>query len=159
VQELKTGTVVELVPEPVLEFHMEAYISGDYISDAMHKIEVYQRIAAVRREEHITELLDELLDRFGEPPLCVLNLLEVARVKNLARQLGIRSVIEQPNRIEIAFSERPNVEPAQVMGLKDIFPARVTVLPGGIYLKTIKIPPDSILSWLVKVLKNLVKTG
>jgi len=155
VQQLKTGQIVEVELEPVLEFNIDAYISGDYISDAMHKIEIYQRIAASRREEHIGDLLDELIDRFGEPPQCVLNLLEVVKIKNLARAIGIRSVIQHPNYIEVMFSDRPNVEPVQIMALKENFPARVNIYPEGIRLKTLQIANHSLLPWLVKVFTTL----
>lgn len=155
VQQLKTGQKVEVPAEPVLEFNIDAYISGDYITDAMHKIEIYQRIAASRNQQHIADLLDELIDRFGEPPTCVLNLLEVVKIKNLARTIGIRSVIQHPNYIEVMFTDRPNVEPAQIMALKETFPARVNVSPDGIRLKTLQIANHSLLSWLVKVFSTL----
>ena len=61
----------------------------------MHKIEIYQRIAAVRTEQHIAALLDELIDRFGEPTESVLRLLKVARIKNYLRNLGVKSVVEK----------------------------------------------------------------
>jgi len=155
VQHLKTGQIATVAMEPVLEFNIDAYISGDYISDAMHKIEIYQRIAASRSEEHITDLLDELIDRFGEPPQCVLNLLEVVKIKNLARTIGIRSVIQHPNDVEVMFGDRPNVEPTQVMALKEKFPGRVNIYPEGIRVKTLQIANNSLLPWLVKVLTTL----
>ncbi|MDF2634421.1 MAG: transcription-repair coupling factor [Pelosinus sp.] len=156
VQQLKTGQIVEAPVEPVMEFNVDAYISGDYISDAMHKIEIYQRIASCRKEQHISELIDELIDRFGEPPTCVLNLLEVVRIKNLAREIGIRSVIQQANYIEVAFIDKPNIKPEQVMALKEAFPARVMIYPEGIRLKTAQIANGTLLNWLVKVLATLL---
>ncbi len=159
VQKLKTGKVVELPAEPVLEFNVDAYISGDYISDAMHKIEIYQRIAASRSEEHVTDLLDELIDRFGEPPACVLNLLEVVKIKNLARNIGIRSVIQHPTLIEVMFIDRPNVDATHIMELKEKFPNRVNIYPGGIKLKTVQISNQSLLPWLVKVFSTLIASS
>ncbi|AJQ29314.1 transcription-repair coupling factor [Pelosinus fermentans] len=156
VQQLKTGQTLETPVEPVLEFNVDAYISGDYISDAMHKIEIYQRIAACRNEKHISDLVDELIDRFGEPPSCVLNLLEVVKIKNFSRAIGIRSVIQQPNYIEVAFIDKPNVKPEQIMALKEAFPARVMIYPEGIRLKTVQISNDKLLNWLVKVFTTLV---
>ena len=156
VQQLKTGQTLEAPVEPVLEFNVDAYISGDYISDAMHKIEIYQRIAACRNEKHISDLVDELIDRFGEPPSCVLNLLEVVKIKNFSRTIGIRSVIQQPNYIEVAFIDKPNVKPEQIMALKEAFPARVMIYPEGIRLKTVQISNDKLLNWLVKVFTTLV---
>jgi len=156
VQKLKSGKIVEVTPEPVLEFNIDAYISGDYISDAMHKMEIYQRIAASRDEQHVADLLDELIDRFGEPPNCVLNLLEVVKIKNLARAIGIRSVIQHPSYVEVVFIDRPNVEPAKIMSLKENFPTRVNVYPEGIRLKTLQLGSSSLLTWLVKVFTKLI---
>ena len=95
VHALETGKPVEEKEEPVIEIAVEAYLDGEYIDDAMHKIEIYQRIAAVRNEDHISSLLDELIDRFGEPTVPVLRLLDVARIKNYARNLGIKSIVEK----------------------------------------------------------------
>lgn len=155
VQQLKTGQIVEAPIEPVMEFNIEAYICGDYISDAMHKIEIYQRIAASRNDQHISDLLDELIDRFGEPPTCVLNLLEIVRIKNYARIIGIRSVIQQIHYVEVLFTDKPNVAPTQIMALKEAFPARVMISPDGIRLKTMNIANETLLSWLVKVFTTL----
>ncbi len=130
VGELKTGNPVLPIPEPTIELNIDAYLTGDYISDAMHKIEIYQRIAAVRQEEHLTELIDELVDRFGEPPLAVTNLLGVARIKNLARRLGVRSISERDGRVEIIFNDRPDVADGGLMNAKNLFPGKLAFVPG-----------------------------
>lgn len=160
VQELRTGQVIELQPEPMLEFNVDAYLSGDYIADAMHKIEIYQRIAAIRTEEHISELVDELIDRFGEPPQAVQNLTMVARIKNLARTLAIRSVIEKQGFIEVLFLDNPKVDVDSILNLKARFPARVTIQPGPPQTIKLKITnlKEPLLDWLVKVLGALVPT-
>lgn len=158
VHELKTGEKVELPIEPSLEFNLEAYLPGDYISDAMHKIEVYQRIAAIRRNDHIDELLDELLDRFGDPPQPVLNLLDVAKVKNSARALGILSVSERPRYIEVVFDSNPKVDGAKIMELRNSHPRMVTIQQGpppGIHLNTSKIGQKSPLKWIIEILEQL----
>lgn len=158
IQELQTGeAAVELPPEPVLELQIDAYLSGDYISDAMHKIEIYQRIAAVRKEEHIKDLVDELVDRFGEPPAPVMNLLQVARLKNLVRHLGIKSLVEKRDRVEIIFSDKPNVNVEQVMAVRSQFPTRITIYPGppeGMFIKTARLS-EPLINWLIKVLTPL----
>ncbi|MDR3559969.1 MAG: transcription-repair coupling factor [Negativicutes bacterium] len=157
VQELKEGRTVEPPAEPVLEFTVDAYLDGDYISDAMHKIEVYQRIAAIRSEEHISEILDELIDRFGEPTLPVINLLAVARIKNYARRLGIRSVIQRKDLVEITFGDQPNVDIHNVLALKERMPTRVSILPGPpevIRMRTVKLVTP-LLEWLNKIFAGL----
>lgn len=159
VQELRTGKAIEPPPEPVLEFNVDAYLSGDYISDAMHKIEVYQRIAAIRTEEHISEMVDELIDRFGEPPQPVQNLFMVARVKNYARALGIRSIFQRRDHVEIQFTDRPNIGVDDIIALKSSYPGRVSIQPGPpqtLRLKTANLT-EPILDWLVKVLRPLTE--
>ena len=157
VEELKTGKPVELVPEPILEIQVEAYLPGDYISDAMHKIEIYQRFASVRNEDQIRELIDELVDRFGDPPQPVLNLLTVARIRNIARQLGVHSVIEHPGRVDIIFSDKPKVAVESVLQLQKQFPARIVIKSGPpemIQYKTLRLTKP-ILDYLLKVFNVL----
>ena len=89
--------------DPTINLQIEAYISDGYIDDAMHKIEIYQRVAAVESDEELGELFDELIDRFGEPPASVRNLLVVARIKFMSKALGIQSIVERGDRLEIQF--------------------------------------------------------
>ncbi len=153
VEELKTGKVALPPPEPSIELTIDAYLTGDYISDAMHKIEIYQRIAAVRQEEHLSELLDELIDRFGEPPLPVTNLLGVARIKNLARRLGIRSITERDGRVEIVFGDTPNVAEDGLAKARNLFPGKLSLLPGP--PETMRLAASRIALPLIEVLIKL----
>ncbi|SMD04368.1 transcription-repair coupling factor (superfamily II helicase) [Sporomusa malonica] len=130
VEELKTGNTVSLPPDTTIELNIDAYLTGDYISDAMHKIEIYQRIAAVRQEAHLIELIDELIDRFGEPPLPVTNLLAVARIKNMARQIGVRTIAERGGWVEVVFGDTPNVADGGLVNSRNLFPGKLAFIPG-----------------------------
>ncbi len=110
VQSLKTGQPVREQPEPVIDLSVEAYIDGGYIDDPMHKIEIYQRIAAVREEKQLAHLYDDMVDRFGEPTAPVRSLLDVARIKNHARRLGVKSILEKPGFIEVTLLEEHGVK-------------------------------------------------
>jgi transcription-repair coupling factor (superfamily II helicase) len=157
VQELKEGPVAEVLPEPVLEFQIDAYLDGSYIDDAMHKIEIYHRIAAIRREEHIQEIVEELSDRFGEPSQPVRNLLTVARLKNVARELGIRSIIQRKELVEVTFGDKPQVEVVNLLHLKELIPTRLSILPGPpeiLRFRTIKLT-QPLLEWLAAMLAVL----
>ena len=129
IQEKRTGKPVEEKLDPVVDIEAEAYLDGAYISDPMHKIEIYQRIAAIRKNAEIQELLDELIDRFGEPTPVVLRLLEVARIRNYACALGIRSIVEKPLFIEISFAEKPAVDPDGLLKLLGLFGRNAKMLP------------------------------
>ncbi|MGI6092221.1 MAG: transcription-repair coupling factor [Veillonellaceae bacterium] len=158
VHELKTGKKVEPPVEPSLELNLEAYLPGDYISDAMHKIEIYQRIAAIRRNEHIDELLDELIDRFGDPPQPVLCLLNVAKVKNVARKLGILSIAERPRYVELVFDSNPKVDGAKIIELRNNHPRMIIIHqgpPSSIRINTAKIDQKGLLKLIIEVLEQL----
>ncbi|WP_297570177.1 transcription-repair coupling factor [uncultured Anaerovibrio sp.] len=107
VQELKTGRPVEHKAEPLIEFKVEAYISSDYVGNAMNKIEIYQRIAAIRSNDSLNRLVDELIDRFGDPPQPVLNLLTVAKIRNISREIGIKRITEGSQNMEFYFDGEP----------------------------------------------------
>ena len=114
-QEIKTGKPVQAVPEPLVEIPVEAYLDNDYIGDAMHKIEIYQRIAAVRNNQQLDMIVDELIDRFGDPPKQVENLLTVARIRNYARKIGIVKIVQMPMFLEIYFVEKPKLNVENMM--------------------------------------------
>lgn len=161
IQEEKTGERVKVHEEPVIDLKVEAYLPGNYIADAMHKIEIYQRIAAIRNKQHLEQLLDELIDRFGEPPEEVMNLLTVARIKNVARHLGIKSIIQQPTQIEFIFSDVPNVEMENILQLKSLFAAFTKVVSGPPETIRMRLTPNyakNILKYVMKVLLTLAVT-
>ncbi|MBQ1336371.1 MAG: transcription-repair coupling factor, partial [Selenomonadaceae bacterium] len=115
--------------DPVIDLRTDAYIDGGYIADAMHKIELYQRIAAIRKNEEIRDLLDELIDRFGEPSANMMNLLAVARIKNYARDIGVKSIVEKPSMLEIVLQDKPNFAVKGMVKLEDTFGRNLRMLP------------------------------
>ncbi|MBE3584289.1 MAG: transcription-repair coupling factor [Limnochordaceae bacterium] len=92
VQEQK-GVVPRQLPEPVIDLAVDAYLSDDYIPDSRQKVEIYRRVVGITEENELDELAEELRDRFGPLPPAAGNLLRVARLKVLARQLGIHSIL------------------------------------------------------------------
>jgi transcription-repair coupling factor (superfamily II helicase) len=158
VRELKEGPLSEPAPEPVLELSIDAYIPGEYVDDAMHKIELYSQVAAIRSEEQASEFLDEIIDRFGEPPEPLKNLLLVARIKNMARRMGVRSIIQKLDSVEITFSDQPAINVEGLMEMRSKNPNRIQINPGppqSIRLRqgTAKQPlPD----WLLTMFKRML---
>lgn len=123
VERLQNGTqeVKPIAPDPLIDLQVEAYIDGDFIADAMHKIEIYQRIAAIRKNEELAALLDELIDRFGDVTKPVMHLLEVARIKNYARELGIRSINELPQALDIYLLPEKKLPVKGIIALDRLF--------------------------------------
>ena len=115
--------------ETVIDLPVEAYLDGGYIDDAMHKIEIYQKIAAVRTNEDLDALLDELIDRFGEPTKPVLALLDIARIKNYARSFGARGIAAKGEVLDLILPAGEKLPLPALMRLDRAFGRRVGALP------------------------------
>lgn len=79
-----------------VDINIDAYLPSDYIYDSMQKIEIYKKVAGTRTLSEADDLYDELLDRFGEPPQAVMNLLTVSRLKIYGAEYHIES-LQQKN--------------------------------------------------------------
>jgi transcription-repair coupling factor (superfamily II helicase) len=86
-----------------IELPIEAYLPSEYIYDSMQKIEIYKKVAAVQSDEEIDDLLDELVDRFGEPPLAVRNLLKVARLRVYGTLMGLDTIGQKGEDLVLTF--------------------------------------------------------
>lgn len=92
------------IVETSIELPVEAYIPDTYIPDANQKVAIYKRIAAFKSLLEIPELEDELLDRFGDLPGPVCNLLAVAKIRVLAGWLKVKSISLLPGQFRLLFA-------------------------------------------------------
>ena len=102
VKEMK-GISIKEEQDVQIDLNVSSYIPENYIEDANQKIEVYQNIALCRTEEDIQNITDELIDRYGQMPDELEGLLEVARIKNLARTLGITKIAQKQQSVVLNF--------------------------------------------------------
>ena len=85
------GIEVEKETELQIDLNVTSYIPDEYISDSNQKIEVYQNIALCKCEEDIQNVIDEIIDRYGNMPKELENLIDIARIKYLAKNLSTSS--------------------------------------------------------------------
>ena len=85
----------------------DAYLPSDYIYDSIQKIEIYKKVAAVRTFEEADELIDELIDRFGDLPQAVSNLMSVARLKIYGSLHRIESIVQRGDDLVFKFESPP----------------------------------------------------
>ena len=97
VKEMK-GIEVKEEKDIQIDLDITSYIPDSYIEDSSQKIDIYQKIALCRTEEDIGNVIDEIIDRFGNMPGELNNLIEVARIKQLCKQAGVVKVTEKKNR-------------------------------------------------------------
>lgn len=91
-------------PDPIVEINVDGYIPDSYISDPRYKLELYRRFAELDYSEK-DDLLDEITDRFGEPPEEIVNLWRVAAVRGLCRKMRISGISTRGNEVRITFNE------------------------------------------------------
>lgn len=124
VKELKGEEIVEEI-DTQIDLKVTAYIPTDYIENSNQKIEVYQDIANLEKEEQISEIIDELIDRYGELPTEAINLIEIARIKILARSLQVTSISQKDESIVIKFNEPEKTITDKVQILIDIYKNKI----------------------------------
>ena len=89
----------------LIDLNVSAYIPKEYIPNATQKIEVYQDIAIAKDESTLLDILDEIIDRFGDVPQEVNNLLEVAKIKLLAKKANIIEIKNKGQNVVLVFDE------------------------------------------------------
>lgn len=89
-----------------VDLSVDAFIPERYIRSNGVRIDTYKRIAAVENEDDASEITDELIDRFGDMPSSVGNLLEIAQIKALAHNIGITDVVQNGSEVDFVFSEK-----------------------------------------------------
>ncbi|MBO4400251.1 MAG: transcription-repair coupling factor [Selenomonadaceae bacterium] len=112
VSKLQNKPVKGAPPEPTISLNVEAYIDDNYIPNSMHKIEIYQRLAVLRDDTEVNDLLDELIDRFGEPTEPVMNLLKFTRIKCAAKKIGLLTLQMNALTMELQFGKSVKISPA-----------------------------------------------
>ncbi len=83
------------LPEPVVEIPVDAYIPENYIIDGKQKVDIYKKIAGAVTDQEVTAITGEIIDRFGTPAAPVANLLNISKLKALARELGFASITRE----------------------------------------------------------------
>ena len=91
---------IEVKPEVDIQIDLDitSYIPDSYIEDSSEKIDIYQKIALCRTEEDIQNVVDEVIDRFGNMPEELNNLLEIARIKQLCKLTAVVKITEKKNK-------------------------------------------------------------
>lgn len=129
VRDLK-GERAEPRLRPTIDLRWDAYIPDDYIRDARIKVDIYQRIDAAQSRAELAELRDELMDRFGDLPEAVWNLLITADARIAAGRLGVISITQQAGYLQADMVSLPRVA-LERAGLDDRSRGRQLIFTGG----------------------------
>ena len=123
------GIGVEESFDTTVDVEMDAFIPPSYIPNETQKLDIYKRIAAIENDSESDEMLDELTDRFGDPPKSVTNLLSIALIKVLAHQAYMKEVVERGNTVRFVMYEKAAVNPAKIPELLSKYDHALKFIP------------------------------
>ena len=131
---------------------MDAFIPEKYIADGPGRIEAYKRIAAIQTAEDAADVLDELIDRYGDPPPSVSDLVNVSLVRVQASTVGVTEVTQKKDTLTLQLE---SLELPMIRGLLVAFNGRVTAGAGNRpYLSVTLQPDEKPLELLQSILKR-----
>lgn len=114
-----------------IDVDVDAYIPNDYVSDERQKIELYKRIRSLSDEEEYVELQDEFIDRFGDFPQEVDDLLVIGLIKYYSEIILIETIMQKRSEVHVTFSEQgtKNISMQDVFRALDGIPLKVDMKP------------------------------
>ena len=98
------GEEAQKEPECTADLTVTANINKDYVSSGEQRMDLYRRMAAIRTKEDADELLDEIVDRFGDPPKGVMNLIAIALLRARAAAAGITEITQKDGAILLSLA-------------------------------------------------------
>ncbi|MFC5714459.1 transcription-repair coupling factor [Thalassorhabdus alkalitolerans] len=105
IEERKGDKPKEKAPELEIDMKVDAYIPASYIEDSKQKIEMYKRFKGVESTEDIRDLEDEMIDRFGDFPVEVKNLISLTKVKVYGQEEGVEALLQENNKTSLILSK------------------------------------------------------
>ena len=114
-------------PDCTADLNVTANVEKNYVSRGEERMDLYRRMAAVRTQEDADDLLDEIVDRYGEPPKGVLNLIDIALLRAKARELGIKDIKQKGSDVHFTLSNL-NFEAVGALCADPDYKLRVTFL-------------------------------
>ena len=166
VSEFKTGFIKddkEEIAECKVELPITAHIPTDYVSSERLRLDLYRRIGDTKNQDELTSIADEMRDRFGELPVEAKTLLEVAQLRNMAKEYELQEVVLQGKYLRLAPIKLPE---SATLKLNRIYPGSIVKVATNSVLVARTTAPNwieagdigdtSVLSWANEVLTNIV---
>ena len=100
-----------------IDLNIDAYIPDSYIKNEYQKLDIYKRIAAISNEEEMDDMTEELIDRFGDIPKKVQQLLHIAALKGLAHSAYVTAVEQKGADIRFTMYEKAKIDPQKIPGM------------------------------------------
>ncbi|HYA12120.1 MAG TPA: TRCF domain-containing protein, partial [Thermodesulfovibrionales bacterium] len=155
VAEIK-GLKIEEEFEPSINLRVNAFIPEEYVDDITLRLSLYRRVASSKTDEALKALEFEIQDRFGKPPEEVKNLLDIMRLKMMAKKLLITRILDTQGRVRIFFSPDTKVEPQDIFELRKKRDGKIKFLPDGFELDLRGLPWEQVYKEVSSVFTYLI---
>lgn len=119
--------------ETVVDCNIDAYIPSSYIKNEYQKLDIYKRISGIETDEEYMDMQDELIDRFGDIPMPVENLLHIAEIKAMAHQEGVSEININRQEITLVMNKNAKLDPTKI-------PLFIEQYQGQLKIKTGEMP-------------------
>lgn len=131
-QTLNEARGVDVLPDlqTRVDLRVDAFIPDTYIRSEGQRMEMYRRIAALQTEADREDIIDELVDRFGEPPVSIGTLLDVSELRYLASSVGITLVQRRGTQLFMKLDEHYVHDAAMLVEAIRLFPDTMALSPG-----------------------------
>lgn len=107
--------------DTAIDVDIDAYIPMGYIPNEVQKLDIYKRIAGIETEEETEEMLEELIDRFGDLPKSVENLLYIAKVKSMAHEVYLTEVSQKADTLKFTLYEKAKIDVSKIPQLVTMY--------------------------------------
>ncbi len=125
VKRLKGEKVEELV-DTIVDLKVDGYIRNSYIKDPEQKVDIYKRIASISDMEVYSDLLDELIDRYGDLPRATKNLMDISYIRSLGSRNNMKSIIEMDKTVSIDFEREEDIKLELIQYLSENYAYRIS---------------------------------
>ena len=112
-----------------IDIELSSYIPDEFIENSSQKIEIYQNIALCKTEEDIQNVVDDIIDRYGKMPKEIENLLEITRIRNKCKEIGITKILQKKEKI-VFYIEASRYNPESLDTLIKKYGNRIQFSPG-----------------------------
>ncbi|MCR4706803.1 MAG: transcription-repair coupling factor [Clostridiales bacterium] len=144
--------------ETRMDVLVDAYLPATYVEGEKQRLDVYKRIASIATASQRDDTEEELVDRFGEEPVCVANLIAVAYLKAICNRFGVGRVLQKRGAMEMRFAKEAKLDGAKlfscITGLDKRLSLRMDALPTLVFNDTRK-QPVALLNETVRVMERL----
>ena len=118
------------MPDCTADLNVTAHVDKTFVARGEERMDLYRRMAAIRTQEDADDLLDEIVDRYGEPPKGVLNLIDIALLRANARKVGIQDIKQKGSDVLFTLANL-NFDAVGALCADADYKARVTFLPNA----------------------------